>query len=360
MPGPSLYTVYNQSMTERINDFYGNSTLFKNNMFYVGLWGEYVQSTIAELEQTSRVDPSMGNLDKKQSTKNVYTFENALNRWKDLYWRGANTEVELKWTCSAIQIPTIESKIDEGRAYSIDAIKPIQYPLISDYGGMKTVTLTIVEDRNMMMWHFFNTLHNQFYSTNVLKPKSSFHKIGMYCAVMQGDVLPATTITQEEKLDPLGNMMEDGSRREGIITDVPMMVYEFNSVVVTNVAAPEFSHENINKVSFKVTLQVPNTFQGSFKTTFRGLANNSSKRGGYSNGSVIDNNGIGTGGYNGIVYAKDTNDVLQQSNLNSASIFESYNVDGEVPKKNNTKTTGTQKNTQNSSTTKQNIQSKTR
>ena len=45
-------------------------------------------------------------------------------------------------------------------------------------------------------------------------------------------------------------MMEDGSRREGIITDVPMMVYEFNSVVVTNVAAPEFSHENINKVSF--------------------------------------------------------------------------------------------------------------
>lgn len=324
MPGPSLYTVYNQSMTERINDFYGKSSLFKNNMFYVGVWGDYVKSTLSEMESTSRVDPSMGGLDKKQSTKGVYTFEAALSRWKKIYWHHANDEVELKWTCSAIQIPTVESKIDEGRAYSIDAVKPIQYPLISDYGGMKTVTLTIVEDRNMMMWHFFNTLHNQFYNANVLKPKSSFHKLGVYCAVSQGDSLPNSTLDSSEKKDI---NLEDGTVRQDAITDVPMMVYEFNSAVVTNVESPQLSQENIGKVVFKVTLQVPNTFQGTFKTTFRGLSNNTSDSGGYASTSIIDNNGINRAGYQGIKYANDGNDVLQQSNLQQASIFES-DIDG--------------------------------
>ncbi len=315
MPSPKLYTVYEQNMTERINEYYGNSSVFKNNMFYVGLWGEYVDSAVSTMEASAKKDPFL-NIDRRQSTKGVYTFENSLNRWKNTHWTPENTEVELKWKCKSIKIPTVESQIAEGQQYSIDSIKPIVYPLISDYGGIKTVTLTIVEDRNMMMWHFFNTLHNQFYDTQILKPKSSFHKVGMYCAVLQGDNLASNDISTEESNQ--GVITEDGATREQIITDVPAMVYEFNSAVVTKISDIELNHENPGMLTFSVTIQVPNTFQGTFKTSFRGLANNTTQ-GGYSSTSIIDSNGIPNGGYNGLDYSDYNNPSLFESNLNSSS-----------------------------------------
>lgn len=313
---PALYTVYNQDMTERINEYYGNATIFKNNMFFVGLWGQYVQEAISTMKSSAKKDPANGR-DRRGYTKGVYVYQDALDRWLNVYNRkDTPDEVELKWTCKNIKIPTVESNFAEGNQYSIDAIKPLSYPLISDYGGSKTVTLTIVDDRNMMMWHFFNTLHNMFYSAQILKPRSSFHKVGMYCAVIQGDNLPTDKVSPTERSK--GATLETGGTRKQIISDVPAMVYEFNSAVITNVGGIEFKQDSPGMFTFTVSIQVPNTFQGTFKTFFRGLRNNTSDSTGFDSGSIIDVNGIGTGGYNNLDY----------TSYNSASVFEDANIDG--------------------------------
>lgn len=327
MPGPSLPTVYTQNMTERINEFYGKNSVFKNNMFFVGLWGEYVIDAISEMEKATTQDPFL-NLSRSGYTKGVDIFGKALKSWQESHWNRDNGEVELKWTCSKISIPTVESTLDK-EGFSIDTIKPIAYPLIRDYGGSKEVTLTIVDNREKMLWHFFNTLHNQFYSAQVLKPKSSFHKLGLYCAVTQGDNLNTSKITGSETSE--GVQLETGGIRSETITDVPMMVYEFNSAVITKVAPINYEHENPGKFSFTVSIQVPNTFQGTFKTHFRGLANNSTPSG-YENTAAVDSNAIQNGTYAGIRYKKNNEGVLE-GNLTEASFFESDidTVSGGIP-----------------------------
>ena len=293
MPGPQLPTVYTQSMTERINEYYGSASIFKNNMFFVGLWGEYVQSAIGVMEASTTQDPFLGS-PRSDQTLNVDIYGEALKRWKGTHWEENNLEVELKWTCKQIKIPTVESETKKDE-FSIDTIKPINYSLTQHYGGVGVVTLTIVEDRNKMLWHFFNTLHNQFYDAQFLTPKSSFHKLGMYCAVIQGDALEPKKIAASEKLE--GIKYENGTTREKVITDVPAMVYEFNSAVVTNVGGIEYSQESPGMFTFTVSIEVPNTFQGTFKTQFRGLANNTDSKGGYAAGSGVDSSSIQNGTY---------------------------------------------------------------
>jgi hypothetical protein len=291
--GPSLPTVYEQSMTQRINEYYGKSSIFKNNMFYVGLWGQYVSEAMSEMQAATTQDP-FRQQSRLGQTKNNDIFETALGRWSDSHWNRANSEVELKWTCSKVRIPTVQTQTEKAE-YSIDTIKPINYSLVQNYGGVGTVVLTIVEDKNKMMWHFFNTLHNQFYDAQILKPRSSWHKLGMYCAVMQGDTLNANTapineITDEGAIDEFDNLR--------LLTDVPMMVYEFNSAVVLDVGPMEYDQDNPGMLKFTVQLEVPNTFQGTFKTQFRGLANNTDPNGGYAGTSAVDTNSIQNGSYN--------------------------------------------------------------
>jgi len=291
MGAPKLPTVYNQSMTQRIDEFYGNSSIFKNNMFYVGLWGEYVDDALNVMAESTKRDPFL-NQSRSGQTKGADVFDTAFKRWKSVHVDDDTHEVELKWTCSQITIPTVESQF-ETKDYSIDTIKPIQYPLLTGYGGAKNVDITIVEDRNMMLWHFFNTLHNQFYNAQELIPKSSFHKVGMYCAVMQSDVLTNAPDSIKDGLE--WSIDEFGVDR--LITDVPAMVYEFNSVLITEVGKIQLSQDQPDKFTFTVQIQVPNTFQGTFKTQFRGLANNSSQ-GGYVSTSGVDASAIKNGSYN--------------------------------------------------------------
>lgn len=304
MPGPSLPTVYEQNMTERINDFYGNASIFKNNMFFVGLWGEYVEAALEKMKNSTNKDPFL-NLSRSGQTKGVDTFGAALSRWEESHLNKDNGEVELKWTCSKIKIPTVESKTEK-QEFSIDTIKPISYSLTQSYGGVGEVTLNITDNRNMMMWHFFNTLHNQFYDTQILKPKSSFHKVGMYCAILQGDTISNANITNEF-----------GTKNGYEINDVPAMVYEFNSANIIDVGGIEFSQENPGMFTFTVRIEVPNTFQGTFKTHFRGLANNTSSTG-YTATSAIDSNSISGGTYAGLKVNQPTSQSYFESDFDSS------------------------------------------
>ena len=84
MGTPTLPTVYTKSMTERIDEFYGQSSIFKNNMFYVGLWGEYVDNALQTMEYSTKKDPFL-NKSRGDQTKSVDIFGDAFNRWNSVH-----------------------------------------------------------------------------------------------------------------------------------------------------------------------------------------------------------------------------------------------------------------------------------
>ena len=219
-----LNETFNQTQEQRIDAFFSNSSIFVGNKFIVGFWGEYVNSALYYLLDYSNKDPLRGNIPKVYKNQNIYTV--LFNKWygNHVVPNSNDSEVDLKWACESVKIPSVGAKTRKG--FNIDTTKTIDYPLIEGHEGAKTITLNIVEDKKMMFYQFFNALQNQFFEPLILKPKSSYHKLGMYIAVIGGH--------QMDNLDLIER--EDGVARETTLEDIPMQVFEFNSVVMTGMS----------------------------------------------------------------------------------------------------------------------------
>ena len=247
-----------RSMEETINAFLSQGSIFKPNKYYVGFYGPYIEETLVKLNQEAK----QFNSTELKVQKSTNVSLNALKRWSSIHVDPTQNLVDLRWTCKEAVIPHVKPKIKE--SFTVDALKSIQYPLIESYGGAGTVRLTIKEDRNMMMYQFFNTLMNRFFRPQILKPRSSFQKLGMYIAVLQEDFITP-------KYDPSASK-ENGEKRKAILDSVVVQIFEFNSIVPKGMSDLKLSSAIPTKGSeFTIDFQVPNTFQGGFKTTFKGL-----------------------------------------------------------------------------------------
>ena len=69
---------------------------------------------------------------------------------------------------------------------------------------------------------------NQFYNPKVLKPRSSFQKLGMYIIILNG-----------ERFSTLDNSHE--------ISSVPLQMFEFNSIVPLGISELPFAQPIPNK-----------------------------------------------------------------------------------------------------------------
>jgi len=247
-----------KSMEERIQFFYQKASILPNNKFLVGLYGPYVNQALLKMgrdaEFTSNVNTQKfteGNLVHKSH------FSDFLKRHTNGTTKLVGDEVELKWATRSVTIPTIQSDIIED--INIDTIKTIQYPLIKGHIPTGTIKLDIVEDRTMSIYHFFNALMNRFFNPKILKPKSSFQKLNMYIIILNQDV-------PDPKLNPKG------------VFDIPVQMFEFNSIVPTGMTDLSFSHDMpTKKTEFSISFKAPNLFQSSYKTIneFRNIRNNS-------------------------------------------------------------------------------------
>lgn len=254
-----------KTMEQRITEYYGGASIYRPNKFLVGLYGEHVNKAINTLLadcETERSPSAQYNGNKKMS-HNTQVYKNALLTWMSKYFNDEDNQVELKWTCSNVSIPTVKSNIDP-KAVRLDNHKTIKYPLVKAADNSGEIKLTIVEDRNMMMFQFFNALQNQSYIPQIMKPKSTFHKLGMYVAALQEDfVLPTTTT-------------EGGYVRDFDLDSVVSQVFEFNSITIIGLSGINFANDAKDKLTYEVTFAAPNLFQGAFKTSFKGLRNTGS------------------------------------------------------------------------------------
>jgi len=229
-----------------INKFYEQSSVLPANKYFVGLWGDYVEGAI--------------NMMRHKSEKNgVHSYFNSM--FGDFLSRHVSTknQIDLDWTVEAVKVPTVQTKTVTD--FNIDAVKSINYPLIVNHNGTGIVSLNIVEDKQMMLYHFFNSLMNNFFNPTVLKPRSSFQKMGIFVIVMNG--VDITTSTQQTKGRVKVTQSHDAA---------PLQIFEFNSAVIKNVGDISLTQDLPAKlIRYTVTFEVPNLFQSSFKTTFKGL-----------------------------------------------------------------------------------------
>lgn len=280
-----LNDTFNQSQEQRISSFFNNASIFIGNKFIVGFWGEYVNGALVYLNSHATADPARGNIQKIYNGQNIYSV--LFNKWRSTHVvpDSSDSEVDLKWACESVKIPHVGAKIRKG--FNIDTIKSIDYPLIEGHDGTKTVVLSIVEDKRMMWYQFFNALQNQFFDPTILKPKSSYHKMGMYIAVLGDHYMDNTNPSTR---GPYDNSTKEShhtttnlnttNNREVILEVMPMQVFEFNSVVMSGMSDTMLDNTTKNKTTFTVNIECPNMFHGPFKTigNFRGISNNSSDK----------------------------------------------------------------------------------
>jgi len=270
MAAPTFQSLY-EDISTRIEQFYNNGSILVDNKYIVGLYGENVKNAISKMEKESKRIPASNTptINQKQIFRGrndgikipLNTYERMFTRWKDTFVtkKKERDEVELRWAVNNVRIPMVTPIIIND--FAMDTIKSLWYPIITGAKANGTITLTIVEERGMGMYQFFNALMNQFFVPQVLKPKSSFQKVSMYIIILNGEYITTKTSDKKSKTN---------------IIDIPLQVFEFNSIVPKTISKLTFKQdEKADKVTFNISFDAPNIFQGTYKsTTMKGLMDN--------------------------------------------------------------------------------------
>jgi hypothetical protein len=236
--------------------FYSNGSIYVGNKYLVGFYGEYVQKAVDSLIKYAARD-MVTNIPKEYNGRPIY--KEMLNRWiaghvnKDNKGRGFS--VEMKWVVDHVDVPTVKTITETG--YTVDTEKSIQFPLVRSHAGPGLLNLTVIENKDLIWYQFFNALINCFFSPQLLKPTSSFQKLCAYVATFQGHNMGSGTYDM-----------------------VPTQVFEFNSIVLKDPGSPRFVSSDAKKMMYNVSFECPDLFQQPFKEfgTFRGISDNMSDK----------------------------------------------------------------------------------
>lgn len=281
-----------QNNHDRLDRLYSNGSIHVPNKYIVGLWGEAVGKAIQYLSDYAVIDPLIPSTFKVHNDVRIYSgiLTNWLNRhcpgisiapsaFSNGYGRDivkSIDAVELLWACEKISFPGSVTPVFDDKM-TLDTYKNVKYPVITGHSGPGSINLTIVEDRTLMFYQFFNAIMNQFFDPLILKPRSSIHKMGLYMISLDGLSYPTDSL-----LDENNNLrgLENTGRTGYYIDEVPLQVFEFNSVVLESIGEINYEYGAEKKATYSIKIKAPNMFQDAFKTmsNFRGMANNTTDK----------------------------------------------------------------------------------
>lgn len=269
-----------KTMKQNIDEFYENASVYRPNKYFVGLFGEYVKLAVEKMGKCAK----SGNV-----IHGSHIHLDAFNAWKQLFYHDDAEQIDMRWACAEITIPHTTSTILTPTY--LDSIKSIQYPIITGTGKTSELKIKVRDDKHLMWYQFFNSLNNCFYRAQILKPRSSFQKVSIYVAPVQEQYVGSLYTDEFNK------------PRKDSIDSVVSQVFEFNSAVLKDIASMNLKNDNKEVLEYMVTFNVPNTFQGSFNNTYKGLRDNTD--------IGIDKNLFGDGKY------KDNEFTISKTDLKS-------------------------------------------
>ena len=252
----------------KLVDFYQTARGHLPNRYEVFLYGPYVEEALRVMDRNSFAD--------KYQMTDVKVFPNTLdyykkNQFDDWFahsWDDKEKTLCMRWNAKSIEIPGAKAKTEW---FMMDSTKSMEYPVITANDRPTALSLTVLDDSYMMWFQFFNALYNVQFSPLVLKPRSTLQKFNLYVnmyyeAITMGRSHDTRTFTNSRAdVDPC-------------ITDVDVgQMFEFNSCVLKNAPQVTLSYDDDKQYTFKVSMEYPNSFQGSFKNKFRYLRDNTTK-----------------------------------------------------------------------------------
>lgn len=258
--------------TERPTDsylqkYFSHAEGFVPNKFHIGFSGEYVEKALTVMQVNCAGDkythaPKMFN----GSAYLMKKFSNFI----DDHWDNEKRILNMLWNCKSVTLP--KPTLALNTINSLDSMKDLtfQMPKKVQTGEL---SLTVVDDQYLMWFNFFNAMFNSQISPLVLRPKSGFHKIDISVELLNGATANDWAVDMNKTA--LASTAPWVEYAPGTRTNLDVIqMSEYNSVVLS--AAPVIDPDNskMDLASFTVQFKVPNTLNGTFKKSDRGLHDN--------------------------------------------------------------------------------------
>lgn len=258
--------------TERASDsylqkYFQRAEGFVPNKFHIGFSGEYVEKALTVMQVNCAGDKYTNA--PKTFNGSAYLMRK-FSEFIDDHWDNEKRILNMLWNCTSVTLPKPTLKCDN--IHSLDSMKALTFsiPKKVDSG---TMTLNVVDDQYLMWFNFFNAMFNSQISPLVLRPKSGFHKIDISVELLNGATANDWAVDlNKAALAASAPWLEyaPGTRTN---LDVIQMS-EYNSVVLTSAPVIDPSNAQMDLATFSVHFNVPNTLNGTFKKSERGLHDN--------------------------------------------------------------------------------------
>ena len=287
------------AVSQNLEEFYAGSSVFVPNKFMVFLDGPYLTRAIDNMEQlvvqnklshpidydnffkwkaahvtttsssegTPRGTPE-GIKDSKYGENKFQEPGSAVSNdnWGDIDFQvgkgktgkaktiASGYQLKFLWACKDISIPLVDigTDIDEQIGMSLDSIRNLKYTLVTDYTKDDEITMTVIEQKGMIWYQFFNELGNMFYDTKLMTARDSVKKLRMRID---------TLVTDDKATEDYTAAYDLGQQ------------FEFNSIVFTGADNLSFSQDSEEPMEHNISFKIANPFQKPFKHDYAGLKN---------------------------------------------------------------------------------------
>lgn len=250
-----------------LQNFYNKASGFVPNKFHIGFSGEYVEKALTIMQVNCAGDKYTNA--PKLFNGSAYLLEQFNMFIKD-HWDNEKRILNMLWNCKSVTLPKPTLAVEA--IDSLDSMKDLtfQMPKKVQTGSL---TLNVVENNSLMWFNFFNAMFNSQISPLVLRPKSGFHKIDIEVELLNGAIANDWAVDKNKAALAAYAPWLPYSPGTRANLDV-IQLSEYNSVVLKAAPTIDPNNEHMDLASFTVEFLVPNTINGAFKKSDRGLHDN--------------------------------------------------------------------------------------
>lgn len=259
--------------TERPSDsylqkYYSHAEGFVPNKFHIGFSGEYVEKALTIMQINCAGD-------KYTHAPKLFNGSSYLRKkfcdFIDDHWDNEKRILNMLWNCKSVTLP--KPTLETENINSMDSMKDLTFGMPKKVRPGQ-LRLSVVESQYLMWFNFFNAMFNSQISPLLLRPRSGFHKIDISVELLNGATANDWAVDKNKDALLMTAPWLDYSPGTRTNLDVIQMS-EYNSVVLLSAPTIDPNNSSMDLATFDVEFYVPNTINGAFKKSERGLHDNS-------------------------------------------------------------------------------------
>lgn len=252
-----------------LQKYYSHAEGFVPNKFHIGFSGEYVEKALTIMQINCAGDKYT------HAPKLFNGSAYLMRKFSDFiadHWDNEKRILNMLWNCKSVTLP--KPQLDTEAINSMDSMKDLTFNMPKKVRPGQ-LTLTVVDNQYLMWFNFFNAMFNSQISPLLLRPRSGFHKIDISVEILNGAT--ANDWASDKNKEALNMVAPWLSYAPGTRTNLDVIqMSEYNSAVLLSAPTINPNNANMDLATFDVEFHIPNTLNGTFKKSDRGLRDNTS------------------------------------------------------------------------------------